>query len=166
MAAKDCSLAPRCNAFSKSTGRRCKQPAIRGGAVCIVHGGSSPQAKAAAQLRIACLVDPALEVMFELLTSKSTPAATRYSVVKDVLDRTGHKPVEKIETTQLWDGDLAKLNEDQLAAMANYFWNFVDPAKRAELQRRTLEIEGPVIEAEFVSVPEEKTARVEEKGGW
>ncbi len=93
----------------------------------------------------------------------------QYAVVKGCFELIGKELrmfVDRHEVTELWDGDLSKLDERQLEAMSRYFWNFVAPEKRAELQRRTLEIEGPVIEAEFVSVPEEKPVSVEETGGW
>ena len=131
--------------------------------MCRMHGGSAPQVKAAAKVRLASLVDPAIGVLAANMKNRRANPGVAQRAAEDVLDRNGFKPVEKIETTQLWDGDLAKLTEDQLAAMAQYFWNFVAPEKRAELQQRTLEIEGPVIEAEFVNIPEQS---VEEEGGW
>lgn len=41
-----------CTAKAKSTGNRCTRKAIRGGTVCPVHGGSSPNVKKAAQRRL------------------------------------------------------------------------------------------------------------------
>lgn len=40
--------APRCHAKAKSTGERCKAPAVNGWAVCRVHGagGGAPRGKA------------------------------------------------------------------------------------------------------------------------
>ncbi len=40
--------APRCTAKAKSTGQRCKAPAVRGWRVCRVHGagGGAPRGKA------------------------------------------------------------------------------------------------------------------------
>src|SRR5580658_8139106 len=109
MATKHMQDAPRCTAYSKTTGKRCKQAAIRGGNVCIVHGGASPAAKAGAQRRLATLVDPALEIMWELLIDKKTPHATRFAIIKDILDRAGLKPVDKSEVSLNWDGDVSKL---------------------------------------------------------
>ena len=154
MGAEDLKKAPRCTATSKSTGKRCGMAAIRGGRVCIVHGGGSPAAKAMAERRIATLVDPALEVMFEMLMSKKTTPAVRFSIIKDILDRAGYKPVEKHEHTQLWNGDPSSLTDEQLKSMEAYFWSFVDPSRRDELQQKAIASEGPVIDAEFVRVPE------------
>jgi hypothetical protein len=41
----------RCRGTSKQSGERCKRAAIPGGRVCVMHGGASPQARAAAQRR-------------------------------------------------------------------------------------------------------------------
>lgn len=41
-----------CKATAKSTGERCTRAAIRGGAVCYVHGGGSSTVKAAAARRV------------------------------------------------------------------------------------------------------------------
>lgn len=118
-----------------------------------------------AERRIATLVDPALEVMYELLTSTKTPPAVRKEVAKDILDRAGFKPIEKHELREVWDGDLSTLSEDALERVCRHFWSFIDPARREELQRKAIETEGPVIEAEFVRVPEapQIAAAVEEK---
>lgn len=42
---------PRCIAMAKGTGQRCKRRPIPGGRVCVIHGGASPQARAAAERR-------------------------------------------------------------------------------------------------------------------
>ena len=154
--------APRCTAFSHSSGRQCTRPAIRGASVCPAHGGSSPLVKAAAQRRIASFVDPALEVAYEMMTSKSTPAAVRYSIVKDILDRAGYKPVDKSEVSIAWDGDVSKLDDDGLRQLAYYMERLAfgdDRAKLLEEKRKTLIEAGAapdVIEAEFEAEGEPK----------
>lgn len=42
-----------CTATSNRTGERCRAPAIYGGGVCVKHGGSAPQVRAAADRRLA-----------------------------------------------------------------------------------------------------------------
>lgn len=150
-------LAPRCKATSWATGLRCKQPAIRGGEVCIVHGGGSPAAKAKAAQRIATMVDPALEVMLNLLVSKKTTDSVRFNVAKDILDRAGHKPVEKSENVN-WNGDLSAMTDEQLEAMTQYFERIGYSSDRAKLEadkRRALVEAGTVIDVQ----------PVEDKGG-
>lgn len=42
----DITKLPRCQATAKSTGKRCRQVAMKGKCVCFIHGGKSPGAKA------------------------------------------------------------------------------------------------------------------------
>lgn len=162
-------LAPRCTAFSKTTGKRCGQAAIRGGSVCIVHGGASPAAKAEAQRRLATLVDPALEVMFEQLTNGKTPPATRFSVAEDILDRAGFKPVDKSEVAIAWDGDVSKLDDEGLARLAYYMERLAfgdDRARMLEERRKTLLEAGAapdVIESMFEQGSTSSTRRAHDR---
>ena len=41
-----------CTALAKSTGRRCRSSPIKGGTVCIKHGGAAPQVRAKANRRL------------------------------------------------------------------------------------------------------------------
>jgi hypothetical protein len=43
---------PRCTAVSSQSGERCRNRPIRGGLVCSTHGGSAPQVRAAAAVRV------------------------------------------------------------------------------------------------------------------
>lgn len=50
--AADLKDAPRCIATAKGTGKQCKRRPIPGGTVCRMHGGASPQVRAAADRRL------------------------------------------------------------------------------------------------------------------
>lgn len=115
--------------------------------------------------------------MFDLLTSKKTSDAVRYSVIKDVLDRSGFKPVEEIKTTQVWNGDPSVLTDEQLDNLAETLTRmFRDPAKAEQYRKRALEIEGPVIDVEAIRVPEatvkesltvgESPVDIDDEEGW
>ena len=65
--------------------------------VCRYHGGGAPQVQKKARERLEALVDPAINQYKTLLKSKHHP--TRLGAVKDILDRTGYKPTERIEQT-------------------------------------------------------------------
>jgi hypothetical protein len=146
-------LAPRCTAFAVTTGKRCGQPAIRGGRVCILHGGASPIAKAEAQRRLATLVDPALEVIFECLTSKKIQASTRLSAAKDILDRTGFKPIEKFQEIP-WDGDPSKLDDQQLETLRDHLIRLAYGEDRARIEAaKRKALGGNVIETKAVREP-------------
>lgn len=74
-----------CTATSKTSQLPCKQPAIPGGTVCRFHGGSAPQVKHAAAIRLAALVQPAIGRLAKSINSKSEGIAFR--ATQDVLDR-------------------------------------------------------------------------------
>ena len=79
-------------------GQPCRGPAIKGATVCRKHGGSLPKVKAkAARVLLEELVGPALVEFKRMLEAPETPAAVRVSIVNSILDRTGYKPVVKVE---------------------------------------------------------------------
>ena len=87
----------RCTATSKARGAQCARFAIPGGNVCTYHGGKAPQVQRKAAERLAALVDPAIGALQELLSKKNKHAPTRLGAARDVLDRNGYKPTEKVE---------------------------------------------------------------------
>lgn len=110
-----------CTAHSKQTKNRCRNGSIPGGKVCRFHGGAIPQVKAAAELR----VKEALEAMLPkgllrygtLIDSETDSVAL--GAVRDLLDRTGHKPTERQEVLNYMPEDverLENLSDDELAA--------------------------------------------------
>jgi hypothetical protein len=86
----------RCTATSKQRGERCLRQAIPGGTVCYWHGGAAPQAKKAAEARLAELQNPAITRLGELIQQREFPS-TALSAVKDVLDRTLGRPTDKVD---------------------------------------------------------------------
>ena len=89
-------MAQRVCSARRTNGEPCRAQAIRGGNVCVTHGGAAPQVKAAADARIAALVDPALIQLARLIDSAETDAV-KLAAVKDALDRAGYKPKEKAD---------------------------------------------------------------------
>lgn len=87
-----------CHARSKRSQTQCKRPAIRGGTVCHIHGGASPQVQRAAADRIRDLVDPSLNRIQKTIADDDNPALA-LAAARDILDRAGLKPTEKIQTT-------------------------------------------------------------------
>ena len=110
--------AQRCSAKT-TKGNPCAHWAIRGGTVCTHHGGSAPQVRQAARLRLAALVDPAIDVLLKHLKPKNgrvVNAALQVTVARDALDRNGLKSKDEVVITQeatryshLSDEDLAQL---------------------------------------------------------
>lgn len=71
----------RCTAKAKSTGERCRQPAIPGGTVCRFHGGACPQVQRKARERIIELRDVAAEkFLLQLQNDEVTPPVTMAAV--------------------------------------------------------------------------------------
>lgn len=102
----------RCTATARSTGERCKQPAIPGGNVCRFHGGSAEQVEKKAQERLEEMADAAtkemqsrLEDVFDRLDSAEGHdeyvklLREARQLTTSILDRTGNGPTETREVT-------------------------------------------------------------------
>jgi len=115
----------RCTATAKSTGERCKQPAIPGGDVCRFHGGSAEQVERKAQERLDEMADTVTKEMqdrlldlFARLDEADDPS--EYTQIlrearqlsTDIWDRTGHGPTERREHTGEGGGPLMILETD------------------------------------------------------
>ena len=87
--------APRCTAKSKRSGQLCRNPAIMGGYVCRMHGGSCPQVKAKAQERLMALQPKAIQTLDKLLSRDEFPTV-QLGAAKDVLDRTEGRASESV----------------------------------------------------------------------
>jgi hypothetical protein len=106
-----------CKAHSSQSGKRCKRAAIAGATVCATHGGSAPQVRKAAALRVIALVDPALANLASDLKSKNP--TIRQKATFDVLDRAGLKAVDKLQLfgADETDFDLTELSDEQIATL-------------------------------------------------
>ncbi len=104
----------------RSNGTPCTRHAINGGRVCYVHGGAAPQVKKAARDRILEMVDPALAVLSRAMTlkPKESPSAIALAAARDILDRAGHKAIDKLqlsgEVTTVTAADMLKAELDDL----------------------------------------------------
>lgn len=112
-----------CSAHGRS-GKPCKGQAIAGTNVCRMHGGSAPQVRRAAALRLAALVDPAIGVLAHSLKSKTE--RVKLDAAKDVLDRNGMKDAVKIYVSGPDEGpvrvqfDPENLTDEQLALAVQF----------------------------------------------
>lgn len=78
-----------------SSGEQCRAPAMNGQRVCRIHGGSTPQARASAKLRILAQVDPALEKLaYEM--EHAEKSADRIRAADSILDRAGYGRQAKV----------------------------------------------------------------------
>ncbi len=76
----------------------CRSPALKGATVCRMHGGSAPQVKAkAARTLLEELIEPALMALRDIVQDVKQPASARVAAARDILDRTGFKPVIQVQ---------------------------------------------------------------------
>jgi hypothetical protein len=95
----------RCTAQSRQSGKRCKNASIPGGRICRFHGGAAPHVQKKAVERLQALEHPAIDVLARFLTAPELATmfstmlhpSTVLNAAKIVLDRTGHKPTDKLE---------------------------------------------------------------------
>lgn len=103
-----------CTAHNR-LGDRCKNPPIRGGTVCHMHGGKTPLARKAAKERLLAMVEPAFQVLREALASEDETNAIR--AAKIILDRAGFGPQSKVVVVDERE-DLKNMTSEELAAKA------------------------------------------------
>lgn len=88
----------RCTARKKD-GTPCKRPPIKGGTVCMSHGGAAPQVRRKANERLLQGVPKMLSELKRLATNESIPPNVRLAAIRDWLDRAGIGETAKAELT-------------------------------------------------------------------
>lgn len=78
----------------RTNGEPCNAPAMTGQRVCRMHGGSSPQAKRKAALRLVELIDPAIATLAREMVQADT-SSDRQRAANSILDRAGVPRVTK-----------------------------------------------------------------------
>lgn len=115
-------------------GTRCKSVPMRGGVVCVLHGGNSPMALRAAKNRLLALVEPATAILALAVTrcvfSRNELGSivcevhgadgcpewpVRVNAAKALLDRSGHGPQAKLTIEKEDTSDLERLDLPELA---------------------------------------------------
>jgi hypothetical protein len=107
----------RCTAHARQTGKRCKNASIPGGRVCRYHGGAAPHVQKKANDRLRELEHPAIDAIarsFDPAPKKGMQQSTVLAAAKDILDRTGHKTLEKVEVKSAVTVDVTKLSTSLL----------------------------------------------------
>ena len=89
----------RCKAKSTNTGRQCKNVAILGGTVCRFHGGSSPQVKQAARVRLEMAADRMAANLLGL-AEFSPNEQVKLGATNSALDRAGLKAPAEVVLSQ------------------------------------------------------------------
>lgn len=81
----------------RRNGEPCLNYAIRGAKVCRMHGGSAPQVRAAAQVRILMASDLAAKKLVDLMQSPTVDDRVKLSAAKDLLDRANLAGTQNVE---------------------------------------------------------------------
>ncbi len=86
-----------CTATTRK-GEPCRAAANNGAIVCRMHGASAPQVKAkSARNLLEELIEPALQALEDIVQDVKQPASARVAAARDILDRTGYKPVIQVQ---------------------------------------------------------------------
>jgi hypothetical protein len=78
-------------------GKPCNNYALIGATVCMIHGGGTPMAKAAARKRLMMIFEPALMVAYEIMMDDLNEPEVRLKAALAIIDRCGHGPNMKLE---------------------------------------------------------------------
>src|SRR3546814_14929883 len=84
----------RCTAKNRA-GERCGKAPIKGGTVCVTHGGSAPQVRRKATLRLLELVDPAIGTLARAMV-QADKSADRQRAANRLPDRAGMPPTATV----------------------------------------------------------------------
>jgi hypothetical protein len=116
-----------------SSGEPCKMRVVKGTTRCFLHGGVAPQSKIKAEMALALVRVPAVQVLHAIIeqymdtqcatcgypTGDNDAQRTVIQAAKATLDRTGMGPSSKVELTTQSDGalNLELLTPDERAEM-------------------------------------------------
>lgn len=87
---------PKCRAHNRQ-GKPCGNYAIPGGMVCKMHGGAAPKVRDKARMRLIALIDPALNVLADVMQDEKADHADKIRAANSVLDRAGYGRVQTID---------------------------------------------------------------------
>lgn len=71
--------------------RPCKQRAMKGQRVCVVHGGMAPNAQAAAKMRLLAATEPLVAALVRIGLDERLTPADRTRAINSALDRAGFR---------------------------------------------------------------------------
>lgn len=79
--------------------RPCANWAIKGGTVCVSHGGGTGVIRRKAELRLLSAADSVIGALIQIALDQSNDAASRVKAINSVLDRAGVKAGQEITVT-------------------------------------------------------------------
>jgi hypothetical protein len=87
---------PKCRATNRA-GNPCGRYAIPGGMVCSTHGGKAPQVRDKARIRLIGMIEPALQVLSDVMADEKAAHADKLRAANSVLDRAGYARVAVLD---------------------------------------------------------------------
>lgn len=101
----------RCTAYARTVGRTCQRPAIPGGAVCDIHGGSVPATRAAAHRKFVEAQGLAIDLLIMRLAEQFDSDPMFAASIKDITE-----VADKLtRNTQLLSGEATERKESRSA---------------------------------------------------
>lgn len=84
---------------NRRNGEKCLNYAIKGATVCRMHGGSAPQVRAAAQVRLLMSADKLMAALLKIALNEKVPLQHRLVAIRDGLDRADLGGKTSVEVT-------------------------------------------------------------------
>lgn len=73
----------------RTNGEPCRKTAIKGGNVCMTHGGAAPAVRAKARARLEMAADRMAKELLKIAVDPDAPLPVKLAAIKDGLDRAG-----------------------------------------------------------------------------
>lgn len=83
----------------RRNGSQCLNYAIKGATVCRMHGGSAPQVRRAAQVRLLMSADNLMAALLKIALDEKQPVQARLIAIRDGLDRANLAGTQNVEVT-------------------------------------------------------------------
>lgn len=83
----------------RRNGTQCLNYAVKGANVCRMHGGSAPQVRRAAQVRLLMQADNLMAALLKIALDDKQPVAARLVAIRDGLDRANLSGTQSVELT-------------------------------------------------------------------
>lgn len=146
---------------TRRDGSQCTNFAIKGATVCRMHGGSAPQVRRAAQVRLLMQADNLMGALLKIALNEKLPVQHRLVAIRDGLDRANLAGTQNIEVTvekgktfedfvgdaiidvaeddddnpNVWDADVIADDDEPLVPRDPEVQNRYDRAVFAEVER-------------------------------
>lgn len=122
--------------------RPCLKPPIKGGFVCMSHGGSAEHVRKKANKRLLALAEPAL-VRLEALMHQEEHLPTALGAIKEVLNRAGGAAIGPVDPN-------AGKQDMRPVINVGIQVGGIDPSKRPEVKVGIVSGSAPAVDAEIV----------------